>query len=913
MCTALAGVVGILIAISILSMELLSAARGYTQGEGLWSKGQKDAVLFLANYAKSGSEQDYQAFLDAIRIPVACRRVRLQLEQPEYDRATVDRDMLEVGIHPADHTRMIWLFRRFRRVPYLDKAIAIWTEGDEECEKLQRSGQLLHRQFSSGPPNPKVIARTISDVYAINRGLTPLEHRFSESLAAAGRWLHDVLVTVLSAFALALAIAGSAIYSQLLRRITDSEQKHRHLIDTASEAIFIADGRTGRILEVNRKAEEMLGTRTEDMTGALLPLLDSESRSTNENFLAKLTGAAAAKQETRLQSADGSWIDVEFSACVVDVRSGPLIECIAHDVTEQKKAAQQILESERRYRQLSQELLVARDAALEASRAKSQFLANMSHEIRTPMNGIMGMLDLVLDSPLSEGQAEELRTAQSSADSLLRILNDILDLSKIEAGRVELDAREFCLRECLEEVAKTFSAQAHAKGLEIICDLTAGLPEFVRGDEIRLRQILLNLLGNAIKFTGTGEVELQAWVQSPPGDRVTLQFTVRDTGIGIPKDKQNLIFDSFAQADASTTRRFGGTGLGLTISANLARIMAGRMWVESAPGDGSRFHFTADFERVPPAADPPAPRAEESLPGARVLVVDDNASTRRVLGEMLSQWGMQPCLVACAASALNALEQARNAGSPFTFLLCDAHMPEMNEFILANHIRQTPESKCSVVMLLSSLLEMRPETNPFRQMGVKTYLTKPIARSDLHGALLAARDGRPVVAAHSKPDAGISRECVPLRILLAEDNFVNQKVAVRLLEKQGHQVVLAETGREALAAIQKSTFDIVLMDVQMPDMDGLEATLAIREQERHTGRRLPVIAMTANAMQGDREKCLEAGMDGYISKPVDSAKLAELLRSHVCQTGAITTSSQLLQLSSQLVPNGSLPLRTSSP
>ena len=745
LCAALAVVVGILVATAGFSMELLSAVRGYTQGEALWSKGQKDAILYLTNYAKSRSEEDYQDFLAAIQVNFACRRVRVGLEQLAYNRAAVARDMSLVGIDSPNHTRMMWLLRYFRREPHLNRAIAIWIAADPEIDKLFESGQRLHQQISSGIANPATIDQTIADIYAINRRLRPLEDRFSQSLAAAGTWLHNLLVSVLSAFALALVVAGSLIYSRLLRRLTDSEQKHRHLIDTASVAILIADGRTGRILDLNRKAEEMLGTRAEQ---SVMPLLQLILEPAGENSLSALASVSGSLRETKLQCADGSWIDVEFSASTVHVRSGPLIEFIFRDITEQKKAAEEILESERRYRNLSEELRTARDAALGASKAKSQFLANMSHEIRTPMNGIIGMLELVLDSPLSAEQTGDLRMAQGSATSLLRILNDILDLSKIEAGKVELESREFCLRTALNDVVETFAVEGHAKGLKIASNVSPDAPEIICGDEVRLRQVLLNLVGNAVKFTPSGEIELTAAVGSLSPEQIAFQFTVRDTGIGIPEDKQKLIFDSFAQADASTTRKFGGTGLGLTICSNLVRMMGGRIWVESAPAEGSRFHFTAIFR-------PPREVPREAALAAR-----------------------------------------------------------------------------------------------FRSR-----------------ALVSFAGQAPV----PPPD---SRE---LRVLLAEDNLVNQTLAVRLLEKQGHRVVVAQTGREVLRALDRETFDVVLMDVQMPDMDGLETTLAIRDREKATGEHLPIIAMTANAMQGDREKCIEAGMDNYISKPIDSRKLINTL------------------------------------
>ena len=873
-CAALAGVVGSLIFVSIVSMELLTAARGYTQGEALWSKGQKDAVLFLSNYAHSQSAQDYRQFLNAVRVPDACRAVRLQLERRKYDRAAVFRSMSEVGIDPADHNRMIWLFRDFRRVSYLDRAIAIWAEGDADIEALEGIAAGLRRHVSSGSATPAVMEQALSDILAINNRLTPLEGRFSQSLAEAGRCLHDVLVSMLLAVGLTLIVAGSAVYSRLLGRITDFEQIHRHLIDIASEAIFVVDGDSGRIRDANRKAEEMLGVPARDLVGKLAPLLNGKATH-DAALLAKLDSPDGSKGETRLRSANGAWIDVEYSGSAVCVRGGRLVEFIVRDVTGRKKAAETILESERRYRRLSEEFQAARDAALEASRAKSQFLANMSHEIRTPMNGIIGMLELVLDSELSAEQRDQLGMAQESAQSLLGILNDILDISKIEAGKMDLERREFRLRESLESAIKMFAVRAHEKGLDLVGDVAGDAPEVVFGDVARLRQVLFNLIGNAIKFTQKGEVEVGAAVESSAADRITLRFTVRDTGIGIPADKQEFIFDSFAQADASTTRKFGGTGLGLTISANLVKMMRGRIWVESVPASpGSRFHFTPEFGRGPEQAVKPTPADVLALRGSPVLVVDDNATTLRVLGDTLSGWGMKPRLASSGEEALQCLEQNRKSGETLCLMLCDAQMQGMDGFALANWVHETPGVVGATVMLLTSSGELRGEAVRCRDLGVAACLTKPVARADLLAALIRA--GRGTVLAIPDPSEEHRKNPRPrpeLHILLAEDTIVNQKVASRLLERQGYHVTVAQTGREVLSALENEPFDLVLMDVQMPEMDGFEATAAIREREKSTHDHLPIVAMTANAMQGDREKCLAAGMDAYISKPVQAAKL----------------------------------------
>ncbi len=652
----------------------------------------------------------------------------------------------------------------------------------------------------------------------------------------------------------------------------ESEQLFAQIALTAHDILFSLRPATGAI-DYFGQTEGVLGYSHEEMPrsfGVFLEMVHPEDRAAVQTALDEsCRSGQPASTEHRVRARDGSHAYLATRGRPVYGSKGEVTRFIGacSNITERRLA--------------EEELSRAKAAAEQANAAKTQFLANISHELRTPMNGIIGMSDLLLETHLQAEQQTLLKTVRESAGTLLHLVNDLLDFSRAEAGKVRLEARPFDLRSCLDATLPPLALRACQKGLELACDLPAETPNGLIGDSGRLRQVLVNLLGNAIKFTERGEIVLKVAVLGQSNDAVELQFTVRDTGIGIPADKQSAVFEAFTQVDDSHSRTHGGAGLGLAISNDLVRMMGGRLWVESAPGAGSSFHFTARFVREQSLA-PLAPAARHLLSGRSVLVVDDNETSRRILEQCLTGWGLQPVAVADGYVALSEMRRRVLIGEPFELVIADADMPGMTGFELAQRLHGNSFLAGPIIMML-------PASNPVhlagrcREVGVAWHVVKPVQPSALLDCIMEVLgESANSVAPADEHAAGVNLQPArPLRLLLAEDNPINQTLATRILQQWGHTVAIAANGREAVQRLEAETFDLVLMDIQMPEMNGLEAVARWRALERAhpERRRLPVVAMTANARDGDERRFLDGGMDAHLTKPIDRRRLFETIES----------------------------------
>ena len=652
--------------------------------------------------------------------------------------------------------------------------------------------------------------------------------------------------------------------------LRETEQRTRSIVENVVDGI-ISINETGIIQTSNPGAERIFGFGPDEILGNKINvLLPAPHRELHDQYIQRFlaTGEGSIIGRTREvtgQKKDGSTFPVEISVSEMKLENQTSFIGIVRDISQRK--------------QIEQELIQARETAEKANRSKSDFLAVMSHEIRTPMNGILGMTQVVMDSELTQEQLDNLELVNYSAESLLSLINDILDFSKIEAGKLDLDYSDFRIRERLKEVVQSLSGRASQKNLELILRVEPDVPEVVVGDLGRLRQIIVNLIGNSIKFTEEGKITLEVRLESEDKDRVELRFDVADTGIGMPREKLDLIFNPFTQVDSSSTRKYGGTGLGLAIVSQLVDLMMGRIWVTSELGKGSSFHFTCRFGVRRGVGEVGDTHDPDLLKGLRVLVVDDNATNRKIFLKILEKWSMNCIMAGSAHEAIDILGSSHASGNKISIALIDVMMPGMDGFGLAEKIRNDPDLEgLKIIMMTSTMSE--GGSDRCIELGIGAYLRKPVSQADLFHTIAMALYPEKLNRPMTDDPSGVQtlEPLAPIKVLLAEDNPVNQKMARLTLEKKGHIVTIAENGRQAIEKSGTEEFDIILMDVQMPEVDGLEATRAIRAREKGSGKRIPIVAMTAHAVKGDEEMCLDAGMDGYVSKPISRSQLFETIR-----------------------------------
>jgi two-component system sensor histidine kinase/response regulator len=753
-------------------------------------------------------------------------------EQLGYESAPADRDNALADSHPDDRA-------------VIEDAVRGYLAG--ETTELETEIRLRHKDGS---------------------------HR---TMLVRGAAVHDAAGKPIRLVGIVVDITRLSLAEEELRA---SEQRFRTFADHAADAFFVLDERA-RVLDVNRRACEALGYTRDELIGKTPYDFDPDHTPARREALRnQLDAGKTGVFESRHRRTDGTCFPVEVRVQPFWVGDRRWVVSLARDITERKR--------------VEEALRQAKEAAEAANRAKDEFLANVSHEIRTPMNAILGMTELALDTPLTAEQREYLAIVKSSADALLKVINDLLDFAKIEAGKLKLDHSDFSLRRVLGETLRALALRAHRKGLELACQIRPEVPDALVGDPGRLRQILLNLVGNAIKFTEQGEVvvRVEAGGEHTPtepdlampglGPLPVLHFAISDTGIGIPREKQAKIFQAFEQVDSSRTRQYEGTGLGLSIAARLVALMGGEITVESEPGRGSTFRFTAGFESQPDPPSGPHERPLVDLHGLRVLVVDDNATNRQILEEWLRAWHTEPTAVADGLKALDALWMAVAVSRPFALVLLDARMPGVDGLAVAESILQNPVlSSCRIILLTSE--DLHGDLARYRRLGIAAYVMKPVPQEELLETIYrvlsrpdsaeGAVDPMGLIVAAALTAATTAAPVRRLRILVAEDNPFNQKLVEHLLGRRGHDVHVASDGREALAALEQDRFDLMLLDVHMPGYDGFQVIEALRSRERATGGHLPVIALTARAMESDRERCLQAGMDDYLAKPFSAADL----------------------------------------
>jgi two-component system, sensor histidine kinase and response regulator len=801
------------------------------------------------------------------------RMVELEQLQATRQEAHIARQTLKESLRQAQEQLAQQAQEHTQAIAYANNALEAEREARQQTETtLQQVQEDLERRLREQTAEVEQLQTSLRNEQSTRHAL---EDSLRQLREGADRFLQDNTTDI--------EHATTVLQTELAERKRAEEtlihtlQEYKQLTEALPDAFFVID-QQGKIRKWNKVIEQASGYTSDELLG--LPAIQLFAEEEHDRITAILFDENTDSQrslETVLLGKNGTTALYHWKAALLTDASDQISGFVVtgRDITDRK--------------QVELSLQQAKEIAEQSSQAKSEFLANMSHEIRTPMNGVIGMTELLLDTTLNSEQREYAETVKSSAEALLALLNDILDFSKIEARKLDLESMNFSLRENLGDAMKALAFRAHQKGLELLYEVATDVPDPVVGDPSRLRQIVTNLVGNALKFTEKGEVVVRVEKTTGEEHEVELRFAVHDTGIGIPKDKQHLIFQAFSQADASINRKYGGTGLGLAISTQLVRLMNGYLWLESEEQLGTTFYFTIRLGIGTPK-EKTAPVAIEELQGLPVLIVDDNATNRRILKDLLSSWRMIPYLADSADNALMLMQEAKTKAQPFAFVLIDGRMPKTDGFTLAQQITETPALAGATLMMLTSS-DQKEERDRCQHMGLSGFMLKPIRPSELLTALLKARGKVVEETRKSKTPFAQKSRCV-LRLLVAEDNAVNQKLAVRFLQKWGHETVVATNGKEAYESfLHNGPFDAILMDIEMPVMDGMEATAAIRQYEQKNGTHISIIAMTAHAMVGDKEHCLSAGMDAYVSKPLRAEELFAILE-HIAQQKNAATDQQ---------------------